>query len=259
MTSYTNVSSPVRLANLMKVLTSDAVQDPTRVEARVRREVAMRKHQHEKMNAERKLTDEQRREKVETKKLEEEKKGIYGAVFKCVYIVRPAIKNRIADVGLLRVKTLSDPSHRFKVRKNAEQMNLTGVCIFNPSFSMVYVEGAAKFIRQYKRLMLHRIAWTEPSRERGHEDVELEEDEDAAENSKGKAAATSAEGEGRPVSLEDNHCWLVWEGQLRDRAFNNFKPKSCPTDAAAKEVLGSKLAGYWDQAKNWKPEEEELF
>lgn len=72
----------VRLANLMKVLTSDAVQDPTRVEARVRREVAMRKHQHEKMNAERKLTDEQKKEKVENKKLEQEKKGIFGAVFK---------------------------------------------------------------------------------------------------------------------------------------------------------------------------------
>jgi U4/U6 small nuclear ribonucleoprotein PRP3 len=68
----------------MKVLTSDAVQDPTRVEARVRREVAMRKHGHEKMNAERKLTDEQRREKTENKKLEEEKRGIHGAVFKFV-------------------------------------------------------------------------------------------------------------------------------------------------------------------------------
>lgn len=68
----------------MKVLTSDAVQDPTRVEARVRREVAMRRHGHEKMNAERKLTDDQRREKIEAKKAEEEKRGIYGAVFKCV-------------------------------------------------------------------------------------------------------------------------------------------------------------------------------
>lgn len=66
----------------MKVLTSDAVQDPTRVEARVRREVAMRKHTHEKMNVERKLTDDQRKEKIENKKLEEEKKGVHGAVFK---------------------------------------------------------------------------------------------------------------------------------------------------------------------------------
>lgn len=76
--------SAVRLANLMRVLTSDAIQDPTRVEAKVRREVAIRKHTHEKTNAERKLTDEQRREKVENKKVDEEKKGIYGAVFKQV-------------------------------------------------------------------------------------------------------------------------------------------------------------------------------
>ncbi|KAH7882469.1 pre-mRNA processing factor 3-domain-containing protein [Phlebopus sp. FC_14] len=231
----------VRLANLMKVLTSDAVQDPTRVEARVRREVAMRKHTHEKMNAERKLTDEQRREKIENKKAEEEKKGIFGAVFK--------------------VKTLSDPAHRFKVRKNAEQMNLTGLCIFNPGFSMIYVEGAAKFVRNYKRLILHRIAWTEAARPRGGEDVEIEEGEEELDGTgNGKARTTGpAEEEAGGASLEDNACYLVWEGQLRDRAFSSFKPRSCPTDATAKEALGQRLAGYWDQAKNWKPEEEELF
>lgn len=139
-------------------------------------------------------------------------------------------------------------------------MSLTGVCIFNPSFSMVYVEGAAKFIRQYKRLMLNRIAWTEPARERAAEDVEIDEGEDGGQGAdKGKGKAVVQDGDEGIVSLEDNHCWLIWEGQLRDRAFSNFKPKSCPTDAAAKEILGSKLAGYWDQAKNWKPEEEELF
>jgi U4/U6 small nuclear ribonucleoprotein PRP3 len=159
-----------------------------------------------------------------------------------------------------RIKTLSDPAHRFKVRKNAEQMNLTGLCIFNPGFSMVYVEGAHKFIRQYKRLMMHRIAWTEAARERGGSDVELDEDgadgTDAQDKDKVKMAEQKEEGQ---VSLENNQCWLIWEGQLRDRAFNSFKPKSCPTDNLAKEVLGQKLAGYWDQAKNWKPEEEELF
>jgi U4/U6 small nuclear ribonucleoprotein PRP3 len=73
----------------MKVLTSDAIQDPTRVEARVRRDVAMRRHAHEKMNAERKLTDDQRRERKENKKLEEEKKGIYGAVYKLSFFFPP--------------------------------------------------------------------------------------------------------------------------------------------------------------------------
>jgi U4/U6 small nuclear ribonucleoprotein PRP3 len=71
----------------MKVLTSDAVQDPTKVEARVRREVAMRKHQHDKMNAERKLTDEQRKEKIEARKVDEERKGLVGAAFKYVLIL----------------------------------------------------------------------------------------------------------------------------------------------------------------------------
>lgn len=77
----------MRLANLMKVLTSDAVQDPTKVEARVRREVAMRKLTHEKMNEDRKLTDEQRKAKIEAKKTEEEKKGLYGAVYRYVHII----------------------------------------------------------------------------------------------------------------------------------------------------------------------------
>ena len=47
-------------------------------------------------------------------------------------------------------------------------------------------------------------------------------------------------------------------GQLRDRVFSSFKPWSCPTDAVAKGALGQKLSGYWNMAKNWKAEEEEL-
>lgn len=211
----------------MKVLTSDAVQDPTKVEARVRREVAQRRHTHEKMNAGRKLTDEQRRQKLEDKKAEQEKRGIHGAVFK--------------------VKTLADPAHRFKVRKNAEQMALSGLVVFHPAFSMVYVEGAAKFVRQYKKLMLGRIAWTEAARARGN-DVEVE----GAEEGAGPATEQA-------VSLEDNRCDLVWEGPLRERSFNTFKPKSCPTDNAAKEALGQKLASYWDMTKHFKPGEEDLF
>lgn len=164
-----------------------------------------------------------------------------------------------------RVKKLTDPAHQFKVRKNAEQFNLTGVCIFNPNFSLVYVEGAAKFIRNYKRLMLVRMAWTEAARPRGAEDVVIEEESGDGDGD-GEVAGPSTSvpkevtGDGdQPSSLEDNQCWLVWEGLLKDRAFSGFKAKSCPTDGAAKELLGERLRGYWDQAKNWKPEEEELF
>ncbi|KAJ7190948.1 pre-mRNA processing factor 3-domain-containing protein [Mycena pura] len=228
----------VRLSNMMKVLTSDAVQDPTRVEARIRREVAMRKHVHDKLNSERKLTDEQRREKVETKKAEEDKRGIHGAIFK--------------------VKILSDPAHRFKVRKNAEQMNMTGLCILHRNFSMVYVEGAAKYIKSYKRLMMHRIAWTEASRPRGGEEVVLQDPDPEAADGEDAAASGKGKTDEEVVSLEDNKCWLVWEGLLRERAFRDFKARHCPTDSAVKELLGEKLRGYWDQAKNWKEEEDLL-
>ncbi|KAF8316841.1 PRP3-domain-containing protein [Clavulina sp. PMI_390] len=242
----------VRLANLMKVLTSDAVQDPTKVEARVRREVAMRKLNHTKMNESRKLTDEQRREKIETKKTEEEKKGLYGAVY--------------------RIKTLSDPAHRFKVRKNAEQMGLTGLTIFNPHFSLVIVEGSAKAIKQYDRLMTVRIQWTEAAAARAAKQDEDGEDgegdgegEGEGEGGQNGAAGGSGamqvdgaagEGEQAAVSLVDNRCYKIWEGPLRDRAFKSFKAKPCPTDSLAKEALTAKWIGQWDLAKNFVPKDE---
>jgi len=261
--------SPVRLANLMKVLTSDAIQDPTRVEARVRREVAMRKHTHEKMNSERKLTDEQRREKKENKKVDEEKKGIFGAVYKYVHPYPGFLFRLDPDfaIAFFRVMILSDPSHQFKVRKNAEQNNLTGVCIFNPSFNLVYVEGAAKFMKSYKKLMTRRIVWTEAARSRGGaDDIEIDgpdsdvEGEQGGSNTAKDKGKAKAEGEEETAkSLEDNKCILVWEGTLRDREYSSFRAKSCPTDREAKEFLGENLKGYWDVAKNWKPEDEDLY
>jgi len=235
----------VRLANLMKVLTSDAVQDPTKVEARVRREVAMRKVAHDKMNEGRKLTDEQRREKIENKKVEEEKKGLFGAVYK--------------------IKTLKDPSHRFKVRKNAEQYGLTGVTIFNPNYNLVIVEGSAKGIKQYSRLMTVRINWTQAAQARRHVDEdngEVDGEVAGEENPLNPLEEEvlfinkAMEEEEEEVSLEDNRCDQVWEGPLRDRAFKAFKVRNCPTDTMAKDALGPKWIGHWDLAKSFIPEED---
>lgn len=135
----------------------------------------------------------------------------------------------------------------------------------HPLFTMVYVEGATRLVRNYKRLMLNRIQWTEAARARGEEEVELAEDENG-DNANGASSSqvvvppANDDGEYEEEnSLADNRCDLVWEGQIRERVFKTFKPKSCPTDMAAKEALGEKMAGYWDQTKNWKPEEEELF
>lgn len=237
----------VRLANLMRVLTSDAVQDPTKVEAKVRREVALRKKGHEIMNAERKLTDEQKREKVEMRKVEEEKKGIWAVVFRCVFRCGSVGAYEIDALGD-RIKTLSDPSHRFKVRKNAEQLGLTGVCIFNPAFSLVLVEGSAKSIKQYSRLMLARIPWTEASASRDAAAGDVE--------SEAPVMKREDNGTGAERSLDDNTCDKVWEGPMRDRVFQGFRAKPCPTDGSAREMLGEKMAAYWDVAKAFVREED---
>lgn len=250
---------------MMKVLTSDAVQDPTKVEARVRREVAMRKLTHNKMNEERKLTDEQRKEKIETKKIEEEKKGLHGAVYRLVTFLYPILAHTLVNEFplIFRIKNLSDPAHRFKVRKNAEQMGLTGITIFNPNFSLVIVEGSAKGIKNYNRLMLTRIQWTEAAAARS---AQGEQDNEAGEEGGGESGAasgamdTSAEAEATAaepaVSLADNRCDKIWEGPLRDRAFKGFKAKPCPTDTLAKDALTTKWIGQWDLAKNFVPEDE---
>ena len=66
----------------MKVLTSEAVQDPTKIEVRVHREVAARANKHEKDNEDRKLTTEERKEKEYQLMVHKERKGLYGCVFK---------------------------------------------------------------------------------------------------------------------------------------------------------------------------------
>jgi U4/U6 small nuclear ribonucleoprotein PRP3 len=120
--------------------------------------------------------------------------------------------------------------------------------------------------------MLRRVKWTEQARPRGGEAVEVEKansDEEGDNEAGGDASA--GVGKGKAVdggqgdeegieneSLEDNKCWLIWEGTLRERTFTGFKARSCPTEREVKEVLGD-MKGYWDMAKNWKGEEEELY
>lgn len=75
-------SDIVKISNLMRVLGEEAVQDPTKVEARVRREMEQRQRMHEKANEQRKLTPEERRAKILNKLKEDQKMSNEVAVFK---------------------------------------------------------------------------------------------------------------------------------------------------------------------------------
>ncbi|RJE19422.1 hypothetical protein PHISCL_08242 [Aspergillus sclerotialis] len=218
----------VKKSNLMRVLGEQAVKDPTAVEARVTREIAERREKHEAANEERKLTKEQRREKLAAQKEKDAERGIIVSVY--------------------RIDNLSNGRNRFKISKNAEQNSLTGVCVMHPKFNLVIVEGGAHSINNYRKLMLNRIDWTENA---GPNAVR----EGNREAHMSWLAAEDEKGELKDLSL--NTCTLLWEGQEKARAFRKWLgARVCETDAEAKDVLArAKMENFWTLAKTSKQAE----
>lgn len=137
---------------------------------------------------------------------------------------------------LYRVLDLSHPQKKYKVDINAQQLGLTGIVILHPGCNAVIVEGSAKALKFYKKLMLRRIDWSD-SRNKDEDDDD-EEDTTAANNGDG--------------SKPKNECYLVWEGEVAEPSFNSFKYRLCPTDYKVREVLErAKVLHYWDFVKNY--------
>ncbi|KAF2357128.1 Pre-mRNA-splicing factor 3 [Trinorchestia longiramus] len=134
----------VKMANLMRVLGTEAVLDPTKMERHVRDQMAKRQHEHEKANAERKLTPLQRKEKRLSKISEDTSSGVHVSVY--------------------RVTDLSNGSHKFKVETNAKQLLMTGTVVLFKDVNVVVVEGGPKQQKKYRQLMMNRIKWVEEAR-----------------------------------------------------------------------------------------------
>lgn len=131
----------VKLSNLMRVLGTDAVQDPTKVEKHVRQQMAKRQKAHEQANAARKLTTEQKKDK-RIRKLKED-------------------TSNAVHIAMYRVATLRDPAKKFKVEMNSKQLYMTGCTVLHPDINIVVVEGGPKAQRKFNRLMMSRIKWDE--------------------------------------------------------------------------------------------------
>lgn len=219
----------VKKSNLMRVLGEQAVKDPTAVEARVTREIADRRDQHENMNEERKLTKEERREKLAAQQEKDAERGIYVSVY--------------------RIESLANGRNRFKISKNAEQNALTGVCVMHPRFNVVVVEGGFHSIAAYRKLMLNRIDWTENPGAGG-----------GREGSTRESLASWLEPENEKGELKDlstNACNLLWEGQAKSRGFRKWLgARVCESDSQAKDVLTrGKMENFWVLAKSAKSSE----
>ncbi|EWC46142.1 hypothetical protein DRE_04716 [Drechslerella stenobrocha 248] len=202
----------VTMKNMMRVYGDEAVRDPTAVEAKVNKQIAERHEKHLSANEERKLTSDQKLEKLHHNQEKDLARGVHCLVF--------------------RIENLSNPSHQFKIRKNAEQLALTGICIYNSKFNLAIVEGGQWAINKYRKLMLQRIKWTESS---GGAESEAE-----AESASVPATTT----------LESNTCRLVWEGELKMRAFKRFTTNKCESEGEVRKLLErNKVENYWTLAK----------
>lgn len=211
----------VKKANLMRVLGEEAVKDPTAVEARVNREIMERKQTHLEANEERKLTKEQRHEKIAATQEKDAAKGIHLVVF--------------------RIDSLANGQHRFKINKNAEQLSLTGICIMHPKFNLVVAEGGEQSIRQYRKLMTNRIDWTENAPSRKNE----------SQNGALRQWLQAEDEAGGLKDLSLNELKLVFEGQVKVRAFKKWGSRVCETDAEVRDILGRhKMENFWSLAKS---------
>ncbi|CAA0809444.1 Pre-mRNA-splicing factor 3 [Striga hermonthica] len=203
----------VKMSNLMKVLGSEATQDPTRLEMEIRSAAAEREQAHIDRNVARKLTPGERREKKERKLFDDS-----NAVLETI-------------VSVYKVNDLTHPQTRFKVDINAQENRLTGCAMISQGISVVVVEGGAKSIKRYGKLMLRRIDWA--SAVKKDEDENDDDDDDDDE---------------KPL----NKCVLVWQGSVAKRNFNRFFVQECRTEAAARKYFSDHGVGhYWDLAGNF--------
>jgi len=227
----------VKKSNLMRVLGEQAIQDPTAVEARVNREIAERKANHDQMNEDRKLTKEARHEKLEKQQAEDAAQGIHVRVYK--------------------VNSLANGKHRYQISINADQNKLTGVCIMHPKLNLIIVEGGAHSIRFYDKLMQNRIKW---------QDMEAPTKAIAEGNKEAQAQAQAkwldAEDEnGNLKDLSQNKCDLIFSGEEKRRAFRKWLgARVCESDGQARDVLSrARMDSFWSIAKNWKSDEHQNY
>lgn len=218
----------VKRSNLMRVLGEEAVQDPTAVEARVNREIAGRFDKHIEVNEARKLTKEQRHEKLARQQEADAAKGIHMLIF--------------------RIASLANRLHWLKIKMNAEQLALTGVCVMHPKACLVVVEGGEYSIKKYRKLMMNRIDWTQniPSTMQPPAPASaIGSLPDANRGPPREWLASESE------TLPDNTCQLIFDGETKGRVFHKWGSKICDTDREAYDFLKrTKLESFWTAARS---------
>lgn len=145
------------MSNFMKVLGPIALEEPTRAEALVRRQIRERTAKHEQANAERALTDEQRR----IKKIEYWRQLGGGTL---------SAGSPLVHIAAFQTPPLGS-KERFKLIANGGQMQLHGLLLRLPDRGLIVVEGSLRAITHYRKLLTVRMKWQ--SGKPGEEETEV--------------------------------------------------------------------------------------
>lgn len=211
----------LKLSNMMKILMDEAVADPSAIEAKVRAQMAKRALAHYEHNASRKLSKQQKSDKLRKKLQEDTSVRVHVAVYS--------------------VPDLSWKKARFKVEINAQQYNMSGIGVISDACNVVVLEGGPRGAKKMKGLMMRRVKWYETDLAAGAAGSDSDEDSSDGENSDDGGAPRRQK------------CKLIWEGVATQRKFPTFRFQGCPTGAAARKLFADKgIEHYWDQCINEK-------
>lgn len=240
----------LRQRNLHNTLFLESVADPSALEHKVKQQVQDRLNKHIQDNKNRQLKKQQKIDKQIHKYTNDIEQGIICNVYKTI--------------------PFNNKQIRFKININAQQYQLTGMCVMindnsnnneqqhvnnnidnNNKFYMIIAEGGKKALRHYNRLLTRRINWKKAivNDDEQHmsidndNDDEYEYDSDDNDNHNQQSNITTTY---NPL------CELVWSGPIQDKSFNKFITSTVNSDIGMRKLLERYgVEQYYHTAKSY--------
>lgn len=118
---------------------------------------------------------------------------------------------------VFRFQNLSNPRIRYKLKTNAQQLSLRGLClrVGDNGRGIIVIAGSEKSCKFYDKLVTRRIRWDE-----NFENKETNE----------------------TIDMSGNHAEKVWEGEWEDPSWGPFFMKVCQDEQELKEQLRQRNA-----------------
>merc|ERR1712187_920578 len=188
----------VKISNIIKILGIKSIRNPTHIENEIQDQSKTIKRAHSDRNLASKLSPLEAKEKKDRKK---------------------AITTTDIHVAIYRATPLEHPHNKYKIRINALENQLTGLCLTSSKMTIIIVEGCSKSQRRYRKLLTKRIKWSH--RKLNGIDV-------IDENNPGE-------------------CKQIWNGIVKSAAFDTFMMHCDLLDTNAKKLLTQYgVEHYWD-------------